>query len=217
MDPLIERLRRFDCCTVSDALDRLGLGQVVTNVPQQSGAGRIAGRAITVKLGVGEPSVPPRHLCTAAIERGGPDSVIVIEQRSGRDAGSWGGMLTRGALVREIAGVVIDGPVRDVDEAGELGFPIFCRTTTARTARGRIVELATDIPVTFESATVSPGDYVLADRSGIAFVSPDDIERVLDAADGIAAAEREMVAAIESGTPIGAVMSARYENMVDRT
>ncbi|MEI9852382.1 MAG: RraA family protein [Sphingomonas sp.] len=201
---------------VSDALDRLELGSVVTNVPQQSGEGRIAGRAITVKLGVGAPSVPPRHLCTTAIERGGPENVIVIEQRSGVDAGSWGGMLTVGARANGIAGVVIDGPVRDVDEARAFGFPVFCRATTARTARRRIVELATDVPVTFETVTVEPGDYVLADRSGIAFVRPDEIGRVLDAAEAIAAAERAMLDQIEAGVPIGQVMAARYETMVDR-
>lgn len=214
-DPL-ERLRSLDSCTVSDALDRLGLGTVVSNVPQQSGDGRIAGRAITVKLGVGEPASPPRHLCTAAIERGGPDNVIVVEQRTGIDAGSWGGLLTLGATAKKIPGVVLDGPVRDIDEARALGFPVFCRSTTLRTARRRIIEIATDVPVQFETAEVEPGDYVLADRSGIAFIKPQDLEAVLATAEQIVAAEQEMARAIERGVPIGDVMAARYETMVDR-
>ena len=49
----VARLRRLDACAVSDALDSLKLGGVVSHVPQQSGEGRIAGRAVTVKLGVG--------------------------------------------------------------------------------------------------------------------------------------------------------------------
>ncbi len=211
---LVGRLRQLDCCTLSDALDRLELGTVVSNVPQRSGAGRIAGRATTVKLGVGAASSPPRHLCTTAIELGGPDTVIVVEQRTGIDAGSWGGLLTRGAHVKGIAGVIVDGPVRDLDEARAIGFPVFCRSTTARTARRRIVEIATNVPVSFETAEVEPGDYVAADRSGVVFIKPPHIDAVLQAAEAIAAAERGMMSAIEAGTPIGQVMAARYENML---
>jgi regulator of RNase E activity RraA len=115
-----------------------------------------------------------------------------------------------------VAGVVIDGPARDIDEAREMGFAVFCRATTARTARRRIIELATDVPVTFETATVEPGDYVLADRSGVAFIKPADIQLVVETAEMIAEAEREMVRAIQAGIPIGQVMAARYETMVDR-
>jgi regulator of RNase E activity RraA len=54
--------------------------------------------------------------------------------------GSWRGILSRGAKLREIAGVVVDGPIRDVDEARQLDFLLFCRSFTARTARGRNYE-----------------------------------------------------------------------------
>jgi 4-hydroxy-4-methyl-2-oxoglutarate aldolase len=198
---------------VSDALDRLNLGSVVSNVPQCSGDGRIAGRAITVKLGTSTGAIPTRHLCTTAVELGGPETIVVVEQRTGVDAGSWGGLLTLGAHVKRIAGVVLDGPVRDLDEARAIGFPIFCRSTTARTARRRIVEIATNVPVMFETVQVQPGDYVLADRSGVAFIDPEHIDEVLRVGESIAATEREMVRAIEAGVPIGQVMAARYEGL----
>ena len=57
----VARLRRLDACAVSDALDSLGLSGSVSGVPQASGDGRIAGRAVTLKLGAGEPLPgPPR-------------------------------------------------------------------------------------------------------------------------------------------------------------
>ena len=112
----VRRLRRLDACAVSDALDRLGLTGVVSQVPQQSGAGRIAGAAVTLRVGVGDsPAGPPRHLGTTAIEASSSDHVIVIEQRSGLDAGCWGGLLSLGAQLRGVAGVIADGPVRDID------------------------------------------------------------------------------------------------------
>ena len=216
-DPEVARLRRLDACAVSDALDRLQLTGVVTGLAQHSGDRRIAGRAITVKLGVGaaQPG-PPRHLGTSAIEAGGPDDVIVIEQRSGVEAGSWGGLLSVGAKVRGIAGVVVDGPVRDIDQSRELGFPVFARSLTSFTARARIVELGTNVPVTIGAATVAPGDYVLVDRSAAIFIAAADIERVLAAAEEIAAREEAMARAIEAGKPIRAVMGGDYEHMLAR-
>src|SRR6185295_3876396 len=159
-------------------------GHVVTGVPRQSGNVRIAGRAVTVKLGVGErPAGPPRHLCATAIETSGSDDIIVIEQRSGIEAAGWGGLLSLGAKLRGIAGVVCDGPVRDIDEARAHGFTVFARTLTARTARGRIVELGTNVGIAFETVRVAPGDYVVADASAIVFIAAAEVERVLQVAE----------------------------------
>jgi 4-hydroxy-4-methyl-2-oxoglutarate aldolase len=216
-DAFVARLRRLDACAVSDTLDSLKLGGVVSHVPQQSGEGRIAGRAVTVKLGTGAvPSGPPRHLGTAAVEAAGPEDVIVIEQRTGIEAGSWGGLLTLGAKLRGVAGVVCDGPVRDIDEARAYGFAIFARALTAKTARGRIVELGTNVPVTFESVTVTPGDYVVADRSAVIFIASDNIARVLEVAEAIAAKETAMAKALADGQPISQVMAGNYEHMLKR-
>ena len=215
----VARLRRLDACAVSDAFDRLKLSGVVSGVPRQSGAGRIAGVAVTVKLDAGpaspgSPSGPPRHLGTAAIEIAGPDSVIVVEQRSGIEAGCWGGLLTLGAKVRGVAGVVADGPVRDIDEARMHEFPIFTRALTARTARGRVVERSTNAAVIAWGVTVNPGDYVIADASAVIFIAAVDIDRVLEVAESIAAREANMAKAILAGVPISKVMGGDYEMML---
>ena len=224
-DPQLQRLRRLDACAVSDALDKLGLPGAVTGLPLRSagpgGNSRIAGRAITMKVGPGQPPPgPPKHLGCSAIEQGGPDHIIVVEQRSGLEAGCWGGLLTLGAKVRGIAGVVADGPLRDVDEAIAYEFPIYSRSLSSRTARGRVVELGTQVPVTIGAeqggqVTVQPGDYLLVDRSAVIVIVATDIERVLEAAETIVAKEAAMAKAILSGTPIGAVMGGNYEHMLE--
>jgi regulator of RNase E activity RraA len=214
-NPYVQRLRRLDACAVSDALDKLRLPGVVTGLPQRSGRGRIAGRAVTMKVGPGTPPPgPPRHLGCSAIEAAGPDEVIVVEQRSCIEAGCWGGLLTLGAKVRGVAGVIADGPLRDVDEAVAYELPIFSRSLTALTARARVVELGTQVPVQVGSAEVIPGDYVLADQSAVIFIAARDIERVLDAAETIVAREAAMAKAIAAGTPIGQVMGGNYEHML---
>jgi len=218
-DPNVQRLRRLDACAVSDALDKLGLPGAVSGLPLRSagpgGASRIAGRAVTMKVGPGEPPPgPPRHLGCAAIERAGADDVIVVEQASGIEAGCWGGLLTLGAKLRGVAGVVADGPLRDVDEAIVYEFPIYARALTARTARGRVVELGVSVPVRLGEVAVQPGDYLLADRSAVIVIAQRDIERVLDAAEQIVAKEAAMAKAILGGTPIGEVMGGHYEHML---
>ena len=230
-DPYTQRLARLDCCAVSDALDKLNLTGVVTVLPQRSSSRRIAGRAITVKLVAKEQapvtSGPPRHLGTTAIESGGPGDVIVVEQhdgilfgideleqRTGIEAGSWGGILSLAAKVRGIEGVIADGPVRDIDEARAYDLPIYSRGLTARTARGRVAEAATNVDVRIDEITVSPGDYVLADNSAVIFIGKANIEAVLAAAEDIAAREAAMAKALLAGESVGTVMGANYENML---
>jgi regulator of RNase E activity RraA len=214
-DVFVHRLRRLDCCAVSDALDKLGLGGVVSGIAQASGTRRIAGRVITMKLGVGDPPPgPPRHLGTTAIELGGSDNVIVVEQRTGIEAGSWGGILSLAAKVRGIAGVIADGPVRDIDESRELGLPVFANRFTALTARGRVVEKGVNVPVEVFGVSVNAGDYVIADSSAVIFIEARNVAKVVEAAEAIAAKEALMAKAVLAGTPVHEVMGGNYEFML---
>ncbi len=214
-DDFVTRLGRLDSCAVSDALDKLGRAGSVTGIQRLATDRKIHGRVVTYKLEKddGRP-VASRHLGTAAVEAAQPGDVIVAEQRSGVDAAGWGGNLSMGAKMRQVAGFIIDGPARDIDEARGYDFPVFARHATARTARGRIVETGTNLPITVGDVTVSPGDYVVADGSAVVFIPSGEIERVLEAAEAIAARERAMVAALKEGTPISDVMGRSYETML---
>jgi len=137
-----------------------------------------------------------------------------VQNACNSGVGFWGGLLSLGAKVRGVAGVVADGPVRDIDEAIGYEFPVFSRSLTSFTARGRVVEKGTNVSVQIGAAEVQAGDYVLADRSAIIFIAERDIERVLDAAETIVAKEAAMAKAILAGTPIGDVMGGNYEHML---
>ena len=124
---LIARLGRLDSCAVSDALDKLGLKGTVTGIHRQSTDRRISGRVVTVKLIAADGGTPAsRHLATAAIEAAQAGDVIVVEQRTGIDAAGWGGTLSLGASLRAVAGVIVEGPARDVDESAPARFPGLC-------------------------------------------------------------------------------------------
>src|SRR5580700_11717583 len=219
MNDFVARLGRVDSCAVSDALDKLGLKGAVTGLHRLSTERQIAGRVVTVKLDAGAALGAPgaaRHLGTAAVEAARPGDVIVVEQRTGIDAAGWGGNLSLGAKLRGVSGVIVEGPARDVDQGRLYDFPVFARDHTSRTARGRIVEVGTNVPVAVGDVLVSPEDYVIADGSAVVFVTQGDIERVLEAAEAIAAREKAMVKSLRAGTPIGRVMDRRYETLLKK-
>lgn len=212
---LHDRLRRLDTCAVSDALDKLELEGAVTGFTQFSGHGKISGRVITVTLGPGRASTaPPRHLCAGAIESSEPGDVIVVEHRSGVVCGGWGGLLSLGAKVKGVSGVIVEGYARDIEDCRAVDFPVFARSVTMRTARGRIVERGFNEAIQVGDIRVRPGDYVVADASGAVFVAADQADRVLAEAERIAAREAAMSKAILDGKPIGQVMGAGYEHML---
>jgi 4-hydroxy-4-methyl-2-oxoglutarate aldolase len=217
MTALLARLAAIDTCALSDALDKLGLAGQVTGLRRESGSTRVAGVAVTVKLGTGAPPHgPATHLGTKAIEAADDATIIVIEQRTGVEAGCWGGLLTRGAIQAGVRAVVADGPVRDIDEARELEFPIFTNRLTCLTARGRVVEKATNVPVQIGDVTVSPGDYLVADSSAVIVIPPDQADAVLAAAEAIVAREAVMVAEIGKNMPMSEVLGGNYEHMLEK-
>jgi 4-hydroxy-4-methyl-2-oxoglutarate aldolase len=214
---VVTRLNRLDSCAVSDALDKLALKGAVTGIVPLTCVRRIAGKVLTIRLGVGEPPPGvPRHIGTTAIEAAQPGDIIVVEQRSGLNAAAWGGILSRGAKLRGVAGTIAEGPVRDVDEARDVDYPVFGRGATCSTARGRIVELANNQPIVVGDISVKPGDYAIADSSGVVFIAAEEINRVLPTAEDIGAREAAMAQALREGEPITKVMGANYENMLRR-
>jgi 4-hydroxy-4-methyl-2-oxoglutarate aldolase len=215
MNDDVSRLNRLDTCAVSDAMDKLGLRGVVTGIHQYSTQRKIAGRVVTVKLGIDDGRPPAsRHLSTTAIETAQPGDVIVVEQRTGLDAAAWGGNLSLGAKVRGIAGAICEGPARDLDESRQHDFPVYARDHTCTTGRGRLIEVGTNERITVGTVLVSPGDYVIADASAVVFIRAADILRVLETAENIAEKEKRMADAIRAGTPISKVMGADYEAML---
>jgi 4-hydroxy-4-methyl-2-oxoglutarate aldolase len=210
----VSRLRALDTCAVSDALDALGLTGAALGIHSVTGRHHLAGRAVTIDLVEAGTVASPRHLGTAAIDASGPGDVIVVAHHGRPNVSGWGGVLSAGARKAGIEGVVVDGAVRDVDEATDLGLPVFALTGVPVTARGRVVERAWNVDVELAGVTVRPGDYVVADGSGVVFVPAASIDAVLDKAETIAAKERAMVARVHDGQPMVEVMGADYENLL---
>lgn len=217
-DSLAERLGKIDTCAVSDAMDRLEVKGAVLGLCPQWLCPRIAGRAVTVKLvrrTGNETSV--RHLGTAAIMAAHSGDVIIVQNRDVEGAAGWGGILSNAAKVKGVSGVVVDGPARDIDESRDIGFPVYSRSATCQTARGRIVEESFNEPITIgDGLTVHPGDLVLADWSGVLVLPADRAEEIVRTAEEIAAREALMTKDVLAGTAVTEVMGINYETMLHR-
>jgi 4-hydroxy-4-methyl-2-oxoglutarate aldolase len=214
MNPLVQRLSSLDSCAVSDALDRAEINGVILGLSQLSTNRRIVGEAITVQLAPYEGRPAERHLCTAAVEVGGPGKIIVIAHNGRMDAAGWGGVLSLAAVTRKIEGIVIDGACRDLDESRELGLPVYGKNAVPITARGRVIECGWNVAVVVGGTRVAPGDLVIADASGIAVIPAAQASTIVTFAETIAQRELLMAADLRAGKQVSAVMGATYETML---
>jgi regulator of RNase E activity RraA len=217
LDALVTRLAGLDTCTVSDALDALGLPGALSGISPTWPCGRIAGRVATVRLGPASEAGagPAPHLGARAIAGADPGDIIVVDNQAGHGySAGWGGLLALAASLKKVSGVVVYGAARDVDDVAAVGLPMYAHSTTPRTARARAVEVSTGAPLQLENVTVEAGDLVLADRSGVVFVPRARAEDVLAKADEIFAKENEMADQLRRGLAVTDVLAGNYETML---
>jgi len=106
--------------------------------------------------------------------------MLVYVLEDGLEVSGIGNLMATPAKVRGLAEAVIDGGARDVDEIEEIGLPVFCRSFTPATVVGRYVSIALQIPVTGAGVWVRPGDYIVADWTGVVAVPADKATQVVD-------------------------------------
>lgn len=221
MSNVVRGLEALDTCVLSDAMDSLGLSGVLSGIVPLWRSGRVAGPARTMllrRIEDGETAPPAAaHLGTRAIDGGEPGDVIVVAHHGRTDSAGWGGLLSAAAAVRGIRAVVVDGACRDVDEPEQVGLPLFARSATPVSARGRTVEVAVGEPVRCAGVRVAPGDWIVADANGVLAIAAAAVLDVLEKAEDMFAREQRMRAAIETGAPSGSVMDRRYEEMTTRS
>ncbi|MFC4063511.1 RraA family protein [Actinoplanes subglobosus] len=203
---LLAQFAALDTAAVSDALDGCGLPPGQGGLRPMWDSPRVAGFAATAEL---EPLTCEHrgaHILTEAVEQAGADDILVIANDGRLDVSSWGGILSVGATVRSVRGVVTDGACRDVEQARGLGFPVFARGQVPATARGRLQQKSTGEPVQLGAVTVHPGDVVLADGGGVVVVPRTRAAEVLKAAQAIADREARIEAEVRAGVPLPKAM-----------
>lgn len=127
-----------------------------------------------------------------------PGSVLVVDVGEERELGFWGEVLTTAAQARGIAGLVIDGCVRDVDALAAHGFPVFS-SGVALTGATKEMPGSVNREVVAGDVEVGPGDWVVGDVDGVVVVPHDAVDDVLAAADARTAKEAGFFDALKAG------------------
>ncbi len=211
-----QRFERLSTTNVSDAMDALGIrGSTYGIRPMMPNWSKAVGRAVTVKMTAAGPVKGKNHLGVKAIEAAEKGEIIIIDNGGRLDTSCWGGILANGAKMKGVSGVVIDGACRDLDDCVEIDFPVYARGTVVATARGRVMEESTNVMIQFGGVQVSPGDVVMADRSGVVIVPWDNVDAVLDKAEVLFKKEEDMISEIRAGSSMLDVDNKyNYERML---
>jgi 4-hydroxy-4-methyl-2-oxoglutarate aldolase len=176
-----EELARLGSATVYEAAGREGL--VDLPLHQVLPGSRVAGRARPVMCGQDD-----NLMVHAAVAHAQPGDVLVLTMPEPAPVALVGDLLATQAKVRGVAGLLVDGAVRDVDELVELGLPIWARWVRVRGAT-KDVAGTIDEPVVVGGARIAAGDAVVLDADGAAVVAAGRIDEVLEAS--LAREERE--------------------------
>lgn len=182
---LTARCRAIPTSTWSDALDMLGLAGVLTGYEPRTGPGRIAGPAATVAERVGEPGSadPAEFGIELILPATRPGDVVVIHQAGGPPASAIGGLAALAAQQRGVAGIVIDGMCRDLEELQDVGLPILSRGVTPASGRTRARVEGVNVTLTVDGVVINPGDMVVADATGVVILPQDRLEELLPLAE----------------------------------
>lgn len=189
MSDIVERLGQFATCEISDGMNRLRLPRTsVGGITPLHPRRRIAGPAFTVAFVEIDEQLPTPDNYLGDAQ---PGDVVVLAAGGHLDFSVWGGKRSWDAVQQDVAGVVVDGCYRDLDEQHELDLSIYGRGHTPVGLTARLRPSQTNVPVVFGGVEVNPGDYVVADDNGVIIVPRDQAEEVIAAAEARIAEEQE--------------------------
>ncbi|NBP46128.1 MAG: RraA family protein [Betaproteobacteria bacterium] len=155
--------------------------------------GHVVGPAITALCRPGDNLMMHRSLSLAQ-----PGDVLVVVSQGETSAAQWGDIATRFAKKRGLAGVIVQGSVRDVDAVTELGFPVWAtEVSPVHADKGKLGGV--NIPVVCGGVLVHPGDLIAADGDGVIVIQRRHAETVIAGAEAKMRREEEVASRIEAG------------------
>ena len=205
-EELREAFLRCSSSNVSDALHRKGAmdGGIVA---RQQGL-RIAGRALTVFTADGDWAKP-----VEAIDQAQPGDVIVIDSR-GTQTAMWGELASHSSLAKGVAGVVIDGAIRDIDDIRAMGFPAWSRWVVPNAGEPKgYGEIGAEVRC--GGQPVRSGDWIVADDMGVVVVPQEQAQEAANRSVEVHEREGRLREEIRRGKTLSSVLSLKkWEKVV---
>lgn len=188
---LIEQFRKIVTPHISDSMNRIhGVSSKI--IPHHK-KGKLVGTALTVKTRPGD-----NLMIHKAINMTQPGDVLVIDGGGDMNQALFGEIMLRMCQARGVAGLVIDGCIRDIKAFREDTFPVFARGVTHKgpykQGPGEV-----NVPVSIGGLIVNPGDIILGDEDGLVTIPQDEAEMILEKAIEKDTYEKERIQAILRG------------------
>ncbi|HPP12688.1 MAG TPA: bifunctional hexulose-6-phosphate synthase/ribonuclease regulator, partial [bacterium] len=195
----LERVREIlslvSTANISDALHRRGWLQDIH--PVVPGA-KMVGPAVTVRTYPGDWAKPVQ-----AVDLAEAGQVIVIDA-AGVPPAVWGELATNSCLVKKLAGVVIYGAVRDVEEIKKMGLPVFARMITPQAGEPKgLGEL--NVPLRFGGQEVLPGDWLVGDDDGVVVIPAGSAVEIANRSADVLEKENRLRREIQDGGTLSSI------------
>lgn len=180
---------------VGDVMERNSAMNPRIHLMSSPKAQMAVGPALTVKLRSGD-----NLALHAALNLAGEGDFIVVSNEGDTSRAIMGEiMMAYLKDTKKIAGIVLDGPIRDIDEIGKWDFPVYATGTTPggpyKEGPGEV-----NVPVACGEISVNPGDIILADPDGIVVIPRRDAAQILKDAQKFQAADEGKLIAAKNGT-----------------
>ncbi len=194
-DPaVVEAFKAIPASNVGDVMERNCAMHPRIRLVSKPKAQMMAGPALTVKARAGD-----NLALHAALSYAAPGDVLVVSNEEDNTRALIGEiMMAYLRHGRKVAGIVLDGPIRDIDEIGQWDFPVYCTGTTPggpyKDGPGEM-----NVPIACGGVHVDPGDIILGDPDGVIVIPRRDAAAVLAAAQAFQAQDEAKLAAAREG------------------
>jgi 4-hydroxy-4-methyl-2-oxoglutarate aldolase len=190
---VLDRARAFGSATLHEAAGRVGA--LPSTIKPVNPVWTVAGPAFTVHCPAGDNLWIHRSLYRAA-----PGDVLVAFPSGGVEWGYWGDIMTNAAMAAALAGLVIDGGVRDTAILNAMGFPIFSNGVCIRgTIKDHQGTAFLGMPVLIGEVVIQTGDLIVGDRDGVVAIPAAMVDEVLVKAEAREVDEAAKIARIKAG------------------
>jgi len=187
----VQRAHNYSAANLSDGMNKFYTMDY--GIKQMYDTPKMVGTAVTVKVRSGDNLM--LHKALGLIK---PGDVLVVETQGGNNYAVAGELMVRCMKEIGLAGMVVDGTVRDLDECKKIGLSIFARGTVCG-AGDKMGPGEVNFPVACGGVVVRPGDIVVGDKDGVVVIPKEDAIDVFSAADKKLAAEKKRHEEIDNG------------------
>ncbi len=170
-EEMVNLFKGLPVANIDDCMNRMA---AIDSAIRPYNKEKILGPAFTVKVPVGD-----NLMFHKAMDMAEPGDVIVIDAKGGIDRAIFGEIMVKYCNKRGIAGIIVDGCIRDVDAISQMNIPVYAKGESPngpyKNGPGEI-----NTPIALGGQVVYPGDIIVGDEDGVVVIKPEDAELIAE-------------------------------------